>query len=191
LRTSNEDSIGIYTGLLKNEMLKTKSFPDIFPFEFVNDLGELKKKENLAVETHDYLTYLSLRFYDQFQRASQQKTLLLDSLNKVLGKETLAGIRSDHFNQALENVVTNKNYDLPYVRIGSELVRTQDNIYQEPTSNYGRTRLFSPKKLLNSQKTDTIWFNISVIWLFTALCYLLVLFNAAALVRGITSSKRN
>jgi hypothetical protein len=170
-------------------MLKIKAFPDVFPFEFVNELGDLKKKENLAAEAHDYLTYLSLRFFDQYQKAGQKKSLLLDSLNKTLGKETLAAIHRDNFNQALENVVTNKNYDLPYVRIGEELVRTRDNIFEEPASNYGRARLFSPKKQLNGQKTDTIWFNISVIWMFTAVCYLLVLFNAAALVRRIAGSK--
>jgi ABC transport system ATP-binding/permease protein len=189
LHTSNEDSVVLYTGLLKNEMLKIKSFPDVYPFEFVNDLGDLKKKENLSVEAHDYLTYLSLRFYDQYKKLGQKKTLLLDSLNKTLGKETLSAIHRDNFNNALENVVTNKNYSLPYVMIGEELVRTRGNIYEEPTSNYGRARLFSPKKQLNNQKTETIWFNISVIWLFTSVCYLLVLFNAAALVRRIFSSR--
>ncbi len=54
-------------------MLKIKGFPDIFPFEFVNDLEDLKKKENLAAEAHDYLTYLSLRFYDQYQKSSQKR----------------------------------------------------------------------------------------------------------------------
>ncbi len=186
LRTNDEDSINLYTGLLKNEMLKIKGFPDIFPFEFVNDLEDLKKKENLAVETHDYLTYLSLRFYDQHQKASEKKRLLLDSLNNTLGKKNFALLQRNNFNYALENTVTNKHTGVPYVRIGSELVRTRDNIYEEPTSNYGRARLFSPKKQLNNQKTDTIWFNISVIWLFTAVCYLLVLFNAPSLVRRIT-----
>jgi ABC transport system ATP-binding/permease protein len=189
LRTDDEDSVSLYTGLLKNEMLKIRSFPDIFPFEFVNDLGDLKKKENLAVEAHDYLTYLNLRFFDQYQKLARQKSFLLDSLNKTLGKKTLAAIHRDNFNHALENVVTNKNYGLPYVWIGKELVRTRENIYEEPSSNYGRAKLFTPKKQLNNQKTETIWFNISVIWLFTAVCYLLVLFNAASLVRRIVGLK--
>jgi ABC-type multidrug transport system ATPase subunit len=186
LRTNDEDSVKLYTGLLKNEMLKIKSSPDIFPFEFVNDIDNIKKKENVAVETHDYLTYLSLRFYDQYQKASEKKRILLDSLNNTLGKKNLVLLHRDNFNYALENIVTNKHSGIPYMRIGSELVRTQDNIYEEPVSNLGRARLFSPKKLLNNQKTDTLWFNISVIWVFTAVCYLLLLFNAAALVRRIT-----
>jgi hypothetical protein len=189
LHTNDEDSAKFYTGLLKNEMLKIKTFPDVFPFEYINDLGDLKKKENLAVEAHDYLTYLSLRFYDLYQKMGRKRSMLLDSLNKSLGKETMAAIHRNNHNRALENVVTNKNYSVPYLRIGEELVRTRDNIYEEPTSNYGRAKLFSPKKQLNSQKTDTIWFNISVIWMFTAVCYLLVLFNAAATIRRILGSK--
>jgi hypothetical protein len=189
MRSINNDSVSFYTGLLKNEMLKIKAFPDVYPFEFVNDLGELKKKENLAVETHDYLTYLSLRFFELYKKAGLQKTALLDSLNKSLGKETLSVIHRNNYNHALENVVTNKNYGFPYVRIGEELIRTRENIYEEPSSNYGRARLFSPKKQLNNQQTETIWFNIAVIWLFTAVCYLVVLFNAAALVRRIAGVK--
>jgi hypothetical protein len=181
--------VKLYTGLLKNEMLKIKAFPEVFPFEFVNDLGDLKKKENLAVEAHDYLTYLSLRFYDLYKKSGQQKKLLLDSLNKSFGKKTFSAIHRDYYNHALENVVTNKNYELPYIRIGEDLVRTRENIYEDPSSNYGRAKLFSPKKQLNNQKTETIWFNISVIWLFTSVCYLLVLFDAAALVRRIFGSK--
>ncbi len=76
LRTNDEDSVRLYTSLLKNEMLKIKAFPDVFPFEFVNDLGDLKKKENLAAETHDYLTYLSLRFYDMYKKSGQKKASL-------------------------------------------------------------------------------------------------------------------
>ncbi len=107
----------------------------------------------------------------------------VDSLNKTLGSETLSALERDNFNHALESVVTNRNYGLPYIRIGDELVRTRDNIYEDPASNFGRAKLFTPKKQLNNQRTETIWFNISVIWLFTAACYLLVLFNATALVR--------
>jgi ABC transport system ATP-binding/permease protein len=183
LRNNNADSIRFYTGLLKNEMLKTKNFPDIFPFEYANDLADLKKNANLATETNDYLTYLSLHFYDLYQNVIHKKNVLLDSLNKTLGPKVLAGLRRDHFNQALENVVTNKNYELPYVLVGGELIRNKDNIFQEPSSNIGRARLFLPTKQLNGQKTDTFWFNLSVIWMFSAVCYLLLLFNAAALIR--------
>ena len=80
-------------------------------------------------------------------------------------------------------MVTNKDYDQPYNMIGREMIRSRDNIFQEPVSNWGRARLFCPEKMLNGQKTDTVWFNLSIVWLFSAFCYLLVLFDAVSLVR--------
>jgi hypothetical protein len=189
VQTTNKDSIELYSSLLKNEMVKTRAFADIFPFEYINDLADIKKNENLAQETSDYLTYISLHFYDQYNGLVKKKSRLLDSLSKSLGKGVLAGIRKNNFNQALENAVTNKNYPFPYSLVGKELIRTKDNIFQEPVSNFGRARLFCPMKQLNGQKTKTVWFNLSVMWMFTAVCYLLLLFDAVALIRKVHPSR--
>jgi ABC transport system ATP-binding/permease protein len=185
LRTNSEDSVAMYTGFLKNEMRKVTGFKDIYPFEFINDLGNLRKNEKLPVETHDYLTYLSFQVHEYHQDLIRERAMKMDSLKQVLGGRTLAEIKSKNFNQALENVVTNRNYPVPYVMSGAQMIRTTGNIFDEPVSNYGRARLFTPRKQFNFQKTDTIWFNISVIWLFTAGCYLLVLFNAFSGIRKI------
>ena len=183
LLTDNKDSVNYYTGLLKNEMLKINVFADVFPFEFVYDLDDIRSNENLARETADYLTYLNLHFIEKYQNLLQEKDNQLDSLNNVLGREALDEIKNNYYNEALEKTVTNRDADFPYSLIGKEIIRNTDNIFQEPSSNLGRARLFCPLKILNGQKTDTIWFNLSVMWLFTSACYLLVLFDATSLWR--------
>jgi ABC-type multidrug transport system ATPase subunit len=183
--SDNKDSLDHYAALLKNEMIKMNVLTDVFPFEYMADLPNMKNNENLAQETSDYLTYLSLHFYQQHENMIQKKKRMLDSLNTAMGKGVLESIKRDHDNAALENRVVNKNSGKPYTMMGDEMIRNKDNIFQEPSSNLGRACLFCPFKQLHQQRTDTIWFNLSMIWLFTATCYLLVLFDAGALIRKI------
>jgi len=185
LNTTNRDSIDHYTGLLKNEMRKMSVFTEIFPFEYLDELHNMRGNEKLAQETNDYLTYLSLSFYQQYEIQVRKKNQLQDSLEQALGKNVLDGLKRQFYNSGLENTVTHRNTEIPYTIIGNEIIRKTDNIFQEPSSNLGRASLFCPVKLLNGQKTATLWFNISIMWLFTAACYLLLLFDAAALFNRI------
>ncbi len=183
--TSQEDSAIYYSELLQNELLKIAAIPDVFPFEYAGKVSELWKNETIQQETSDYLTYLSLHFYEQYENLVQQKNRLMENLADSLGVQKLAALRKKYHNTALEKVVTNNNSENEYFMAGTEIIRNKGAVYQDPVSNIGRARLFFPVKLFNGQKTDTLWFNISFIWLLTAICYLLVLFDAGIVFRKI------
>ena len=151
----------------------------------MGELSKLKSSEKLMQETSDYLTYLSMHFYQQYESLLQKKNQLFEKLADSIGLENLAKLKEKYHNEILEKTVTNRNNTDEYVIIGDEIVRQTDPVFQEPASNIGRERLFCPVKLLNGQKTDTIWFNISVIWLFSAVFYLMVLFDAAGATRKV------
>jgi hypothetical protein len=187
--TNNEDSVAYYTGLLRNELVKIAALPDVFPFEYVNTLPEIRKNESLLQEASDYLTYLSLHFFDQYEKLVQQKNHLMENLDDSLGAEKLAELQNKYHNTALEKTVTGSNADSEYFITGDEIIRNKAAVYQDPSSNLGRSRLFLPVKLFNGQKTDTLWFNISFIWLLTAICYLLALFDASRIVRLFTAPR--
>jgi len=181
--TTNQDSSLHYAQLIQNELLKIAVFPDVFPFEYINKIPELPNNESLQQETSDYLTYLSMHFYELQGNLVQQKNTLMENMADSIGTQQLAYLRTHYHNAALETLVTNSNADKNFLIAGNEIVRHSDAIYQEPSSDLGRARLFLPMKMLNGQKTKTLWFNTSVIWMLTAICYLLVLFNAAARIR--------
>jgi hypothetical protein len=183
--TTQEDSAMYYTGLLQNELVKVTAFPDVFPFEYSGKLSEIWKNESLMQETSDYLTYLSMYFYEYYEKLVQQKNLLMENLADSLGNQEFAVLREKYHNAALESTVTSSSAEYNYFIKDAEIIPVKGAVYQDPTSNIGRTRLFLPVKLLNGQKTDTLWFNISIIWLFSAICYLLVLFNVSSIVRRI------
>jgi hypothetical protein len=101
-----------------------------------------------------------------------------------IGAEKFALLRQDNYNLVLEETVTNSTSEKEYSVIGDELVRTKGMIFQDPGSDWGRACFFSPVKRFNRQQTETLWFNVSMIWLLTSLCYIWVLFDMTGLFRN-------
>jgi hypothetical protein len=107
-------------------------------------------------------------------------------LTDSLGAGKFELLRKNYHNTALELVVTNSQSDRAYKIVNNEIIRTSGIIYDTPDSEWGRAALFSPVKFFQYQQTETLWFNIAVIWLFTSLCYIWVLFDFSGIVsRGI------
>lgn len=185
--TAHADSAVQYSTLLQKELMKIAALPDVFPFEYTPKLREIFGNEKLIQETSDYLTYLSIHFYSQYESMVQQKNNLMQHLTDSLGNERMTELWKRHHNIALERIVTNAEAETEYHTAGGEIIRSKGTIYQDPMSNVGRARLFCPQKLFNNQMTDTLWFNISIIWLLTSFCYILVLFNIGSLFGRLAS----
>jgi energy-coupling factor transporter ATP-binding protein EcfA2 len=183
LSTSDADSVKMMTALLRNEMIRISDVSDVFAFEYLTKLDEISVNEDIARETSDYLTYLSLHFYEQHQQMIRQKGMRTDSLTALLGSEKLNRIKLKYHNLALEDMLTSSRSDQEYEIVGNEIVPLRGAVYKEPVSDIGRARLFTPVKLINGQKTETLWFNISMMWLLIAICYVWVLFDFTGLIR--------
>ena len=152
-------------------------------FEDVNRLPEILEKEEIAEKASTYLTHLSLHFYAQYDTLSRRKSALMNRIADSLGQGNLSELRKDYHNQSLEETVTNFNSDKSYNIVDNEIIRSSGIIYTVPRSEWGRASLFSPLKLFNAQPTETLWFNISIIWLLISFCYIWVLFDFTAFVR--------
>jgi ABC-type multidrug transport system ATPase subunit len=181
--STDNDSLRQFTELLQHELRKVALIPDVFQFEYLNNLPEIKRNAVYMQETSDYLTYLGLHFNEQYQNLAHQKSMLAKKLGDSIGINKLAGIREDYHNLALEKTVTNSTGDKEYSIMDNEIVRNKGAIFQAPASNWGRARLFSPVKIFNGQQTETLWFNITIIWLLAAICYVWVLFDITGFIR--------
>jgi ABC-type multidrug transport system ATPase subunit len=65
--TEKKDSFINYSTLLQNELVKIASLSDVFPFEYLHELSDLKTNNKLIQETSDYLTYLNMHFYQLYE----------------------------------------------------------------------------------------------------------------------------
>jgi hypothetical protein len=179
----DNDSIQRLTKIIHDELVTIADEPDVFPFEYLQALVSKEINPEIITETRDYLTYLELFFYERHETLLMQKNQLTEHLIDSLGQEGFDRLKNDHYNARLEKIVTNSDYDDQIELIGDRFIRFRDGIYQAPVSNYGRAIMFTPSKIFNGQEMNTLWFNISIIWLFSALIYLLLLTDAVNYIR--------
>jgi ABC-type multidrug transport system ATPase subunit len=171
---NNTDSMDYFCRMLQKELKSLTSTTDVFPFEYIQKLHKSDvinvnsdspvsmsaEHRKLLQETEDYLMYLQLYFTSLAEEMKEQGISHLAHVRDSIGANQLELLKRNYHNAALEQLVTEKMA-----------------IYRAPESNLGRTNFFCATKLFNGQRADTFWFNISVIWSFSSVCYLLILFN--------------
>ncbi|MBN1415716.1 MAG: ATP-binding cassette domain-containing protein [Bacteroidales bacterium] len=177
------DSLPILAHIVYNELKAIAQEPEVFPFEFLGSLNQAEIDPVILTETRDYLTYLELFFYEQHEALLMQKNQITHQLIDSLGQEGYNRLKNDHHNAKLEKIVTNSDYTDQIELIGNRFIRFRDGIYQSPVSNYGRAVMFTPIKIFNGQEMNTLWFNVSIIWIFSTLIYLLLLTDAVNFIR--------
>jgi ABC-type multidrug transport system ATPase subunit len=177
------DSLPKNTKIIYNELKTIASEPEVFPFEFLESLEKYDVSQELLTETRDYLTYLKLQFYEKHEAYLAQKSQFTRQLADSLGRDRFNRLKNDYYNKKLEEIVTNSNYGSHIELIGDRFIRFRDGIYQTPVSNYGRAVMYTPSKIFNGQEMNTLWFNVSIIWMFSTVIYLLLLTDAINFVR--------
>jgi ABC-type multidrug transport system ATPase subunit len=108
----------------------------------------------------------------------QRNGKVLELEQQLGGLQALVALKHKYHNNAMAEVALNHN-DFEKIRISSDghLVQTKDPIFREPSSRFGRAHLYSPHKMLGSTKISTMWFNIGVMWLGSALLYVMLYFD--------------
>jgi ABC-type multidrug transport system ATPase subunit len=177
------DSLSQYVKIIYNEIKALASEPEVFPFEFLESLKKEDISQELLTETRDYLTYLKLQFYEKHEAYLAQKGQITVKLTDSLGQVGFSRLKNDYYNEKLEEIVTNSHYGGKIELIGDRYIRFRDGIYQTPVSNYGRAVMFTPSKIFNGQEIGTLWFNVSIIWMFSCFLYLLLLTDAINFIR--------
>ncbi len=171
----SKDSVAYYLGMLKNSLTKVATEPGIFEFEYQNKLTADEFDSKIASETKDYLTYLEISFYDFYEKAQNKKTKFIAHLQDSIGVKKLDALKDDNFNDAVAKLVQNNSENKSYKIYKNKIFQVTDPIFQKPSSDFGRAILFVPQKKFRGEIMDTIWFNITFIWLFTFLLYLILL----------------
>ncbi len=179
----DDDSLHLLSRILYNELKTISREPDVFPFEYIDSLKESAITNTLITEVYDYLTYLEMFFYERHETQIMQKNKIKQQLIDSLGDEGFEKLKNDHFNDKLEKTVTNSEYTDRIELVGDRFIRFRDGIYQAPVSNYGRAVMFTPSKIFNGQEMKTIWFNITIIWVFSTLIYLMLITDFINYVR--------
>lgn len=127
-----------------------------------------------------YLTNFRKKYLDQYNAITARKEADIAALQKNAGYDVLE-FKNRYYNEDLADLVKNVNTKERILDYKGQLIQQINPVFHEPEQtgflNY-RTHFFAPTKTLFGSRFDTYWFNLMVIWLTTAMLYILLYFEA-------------
>ena len=173
--------------LLKNEITKeNKRVVEALRFKEVENLSPDKFNEQTATNLSNYLNVLKQQYGKMFFAANGKKEKFIEA-NIRADKQKFERIRDEHFNESISDIVRKVFEKNKMLRDGDKLVQMIDPIYQipEPKNSLDfRTHFFAPQKHIFGTFYDTLWFNISIVWILTILLYAVLYYDL--LRKGLT-----
>ncbi len=161
--------------ILGNEIDYLQRASGLMPFEYSGSININDFNREVAEETMGYLIYLRLHFSQVAREAAVERDRIYRELEIQMGTDALNNMRQQYHNKALADIVLNRHELNLIHKTDYRLVQKKDPVYLIPDSDIGRAHFYAPVKKFNNQYVDTLWFNISVLWLMTLTLYLLIL----------------
>lgn len=82
--------------------------------------------------------------------------------------------KQKYHNDALATLVLNRHAIKKIVPYKNRLIQKKDPIFRIPQNSWGRAHFYAPVKRIGPWLMDTFWFNLLVIWIFSALLYVIL-----------------
>ncbi|MFO7924408.1 MAG: ATP-binding cassette domain-containing protein [Bacteroidales bacterium] len=163
--------------ILYNEIDYLQRHSGLMPFEYLERINIEEYDDMVASETIDYLIYLRLHYSSVAREAAAERDRIYSELEEQMGSMTLHNFRQDYHNKALADIALNRHEVNVIYETDDRLVQKKDPGYLIPDSNIGRAHFYAPVKQFNNVYVDTLWFNISALWLMSLILYVAVLLH--------------
>jgi len=143
-------------------------------------IGSLCKNEitrdefNLVV---NYLDSLQKICRSRFIIYSDRRDAITDSLVKKNGKAMLLKWKEDNYNESLADILLNRTGMKKSYETSDRIIQKSDPVLMLPGSRYGRAHFYAPCKMLGNWRIDTLWFNIVMVWIMSAMMFVTLYFN--------------
>lgn len=168
--------------LLHNEIQKEIRRVPSIPFNYVENLTPEKFDVSVGEKTDDYLNSLMAYYRNIFSKANSQKDQFI-TYNLNTDRERFNQIKDDYFNESISSIVRKEFEKNKILRQDNELIQVTDPIYQMPEPSNAidfRTHFFAPAKYFAGNFFETLWFNISMVWILTISLYIVLYFDLLA-----------
>ncbi|MDR1171850.1 MAG: ATP-binding cassette domain-containing protein [Bacteroidales bacterium] len=158
--------------VLHNEVKKEMSLHPAAPFDLLL-LTPDKFDVEAAARLETFIGAMNERYMAEFARANTEKEKLIGfMLDK--NAQLYTDLKNSYQNEHLGEIVKKSFEKNKILEFDQELVQQIDPIYKDPTTTNlvnVRTHFFAPRKYFAGTFFDTYWFNICLIWLYSALLY--------------------
>jgi ABC transport system ATP-binding/permease protein len=166
--------------IVQNEMMRLKQ--DVFLTDVsVPDTSTLNPN-TISIDEIDASQLFLSSLRNQLLNENRILNEAKDSIYSILveemgGTDAVFSFKRKYHNNALEDLVLNKSQIEKISTKGSRLIRQYNPVFAYPTSAFGRAHMFASVKRIGSYSINTLWFNILVLWLMSAILYLALLIS--------------
>ncbi|MCH8331344.1 MAG: hypothetical protein IH946_08170 [Bacteroidetes bacterium] len=151
-------------------------------FDHLDKINTTDFNKEVAENTKNYLDILQNYYNDKLNHSSDTKYKILEALiEKVGGVENFKALKNQNHNKGIEKLVIGMMSARKFVENTEYVERIAEPIYFEPDHIHGpldyRSHFYSPVKHLFGYKTETLPFNLGVIWFMTFILYITLYFD--------------
>jgi hypothetical protein len=163
--------------VIRNEIKELDQEGVFPPLALVDSIVPQKYSDRVAESAKQHLRRLQDYYKNQKDLLRKQKDDKVLKLNKQFGKNYLFDRKQKYHNIAIEDLVLNTNSKEYYRETKTGLMQKVAPVYKAPDFNLGRAHFLASEKKVFSLSVQTVWFNVSVIWLMSIFLYLALYFN--------------
>ena len=157
---------------LHNEVKKELALNPSVPFDLYLLTPE-KFNIDAAFSLEAFIESMNERYIKEFTRANFEKEKLIGIMLEQ-NAPLYSRLKNEYQNEHLTDIVRKSFEKHKILEFKNELIQQVDPIYKDPTTTgliNVRTHFFAPRKYLAGTFFDTYWFNICLIWVYSALLY--------------------
>ena len=169
------------TGYLKtlyNEVKKELALHPAAPFD-LSLLTPDRFDTDAAIRLEAFIEEMNKRYIMEFARANSEKEKLI-AIMLEQNAPLFTRLKNSYQNEHLGEIVKKSFEKNEILEFNHELIQQIDPIYKDPTTTgliNVRTHFFAPRKYFAGTFFDTYWFNICIIWIYSALLYVALYYD--------------
>ncbi len=174
---NTKDALKVICNEIGKEMINVPGIK----FDALDKLNPESYNRGVGRKISIYLNELDKHYAKEFSKADELKQ---KTINKNLADTAQARIfyrlRDNYHNEAVADIVKKVYETNKILEFRHELIQHFDPIYQDPVIKNKldfRSHFFSPEKYFMGRYYDTYWFNISIVWILTLICYVILYFE--------------
>ncbi len=166
--------------LLKNEVSNENKRVQEIQFDSLDKLTSEGFNNKIYELLFSHLEKLKDSYSNRFVAASNKKEKMINYAMSKYGKDQYNNLQDKYINESISDIVRKVFEKNKILRDGDKLIQNVDPIYLLPEPSFAldfRAHFFAPKKFFAGKFFETLWFNISVVWLFTILLYIVLYYD--------------
>jgi ABC-type multidrug transport system ATPase subunit len=165
--------------LLHNEIKDEMQVNPSVVFNQVDLLTPEKFSADVANRVKDYLKRVNKFYIDSYNKAnSERDNLILQFQKSKEDARDFNELKKDYTNDALEDLVMNKNDKIQILEANNRLIQHFQPVYMDGgRNNFLRTGFYVSEKNIFGNYLETFWVNLGVIWCMTIALIITLYFN--------------